>query len=232
MNTLEQKWALVTGATRGIGKVIAEELGRRGCNVIVHGRTASACAATVDRITAMGRESFAIAAALEDAAQVQQLIDTAMQHTGGVDILYNNAGLQNAWREISDLTYEDWQHTFAVNVFAPAMLCAAFVPVMKSRGFGRIANVSSGIQDCPQLSPYGAAKWAIDKYTAELAAELQGTNVMVNAIDPGWIKTDLGGPNADHEIDTVLPGMMVPILVQPGDPTGHKFRAQDFKHLK
>jgi NAD(P)-dependent dehydrogenase (short-subunit alcohol dehydrogenase family) len=121
--------------------------------------------------------------------------------------------------------------TFQVNLFAMAQLCAAFGPGMRERGFGRIVNVTSGIKGQPNLAPYSASKAAVDKYTQDLAQEFAGSNVLVNHIDPGWIKTDLGGPDAWEEVSTVLPGMLVPVLLDDNGPSGRLYAAQDFKGL-
>ena len=78
---------------------------------------------------------------------------------------------------------------------------------------GRVINLSSGIRDTPHLAPYSVSKAAVDKYTLDLAAELKGTGVIASTLDPGWIKTDMGGNQADNEVETVLPGALVPVLI-------------------
>jgi NAD(P)-dependent dehydrogenase (short-subunit alcohol dehydrogenase family) len=149
-----------------------------------------------------------------------------------VDILYNNAAIMNVWKPIWEISQDEWQQCFQVNLFAMVALCNAFAPEMKKRGYGRIINVSSGIKDIPQLAPYSVTKAAVDKYSRDLAAELKGTNVLVNYLDPGWLKTDLGGPNADHEVETVLPGALVPALLEDNGPSGRLYAAQDYKYLE
>src|SRR5512136_3080793 len=109
-------------------------------------------------------------------------------------------------------------------------LCNAFAPEMKRRGYGRIVNLTSGIRDVPQLAPYSVSKAAVDKYSRDLAAELQGTNVLVNLLDPGWLRTDMGGSQAEHDVETVLPGALVPALLEDHGPTGRLFAAQDYRY--
>ena len=101
---------------------------------------------------------------------------------------------------------------------------------MATRGFGRIINITSGIKDQPDLTVYSVSKGAIDKYTQDLAAQMQGTNVLVSHVDPGWLRTDLGGPNAEHPVESVLPGALVPALLADFGPNGQFFAAQDYRN--
>lgn len=224
--------ALVTGSSRGVGQLVAEALARQGARVFVHGRTERACAATLARVIAAsaGRADPAVFAAdLAVPAEVESLADrvTAL---GGVDILYNNAAIMHPWRErIENHTLADWQSSFQVNVFAIVRLCARLIPTMHQRGWGRIVNVTSGIDQTPQLAGYGASKWAIDKFTADLAAELDGTGVIVSRLDPGWLRTDMGGERAPNDPSTVLPGALVPVLLPDDSPGGQFFRAQELR---
>src|SRR5512136_1108183 len=110
-------------------------------------------------------------------------------------------------------------------------LCNAFAPEMKRRGYGRIVNLTSGIKDIPQLAPYSVSKAAVDKYTRDLAAELKGTNVLVNYLDPGWLKTDMGGSNAPGEVESVLPGALLPALLDDHGPSGQFYAAQEHRSV-
>ncbi len=100
---------------------------------------------------------------------------------------------------------------------------------MIEKNWGRIVNLTSGIDKTPQLACYGASKHALDKWTDDLAAALAGTNVIASLLDPGWLKTDLGGANADNEPETVLPGALVPVLLPDGSESGRFFRAQELR---
>lgn len=92
-------------------------------------------------------------------------------------------------------------------------------------------GVNYRLQQRYRLSPYGCTKKAIDKYVFDMAAELKDTGVTIHALDPGWIKTDLGGPNADHAVETVLPGAIVPVITDDVIPSGVFYRAQDYRGL-
>lgn len=223
------KTALVTGSSRGVGRLVAGALALEGARVFIHGRSEQACAGTMARVREAGAEGVVLAAELADPASVEALADRVLA-LGGVDILYNNAAVMHPWRErIEFYTQEDWQWSFQVNVFALVRLCARLVPAMRERRWGRVVNVTSGIDKTPQLAGYGASKWAVDKFTDDLAAELKGTGVIVSRMDPGWLKTDLGGNRAPNEPGTVLPGALVPVLLPDDAPGGQLFRAQDHR---
>jgi NAD(P)-dependent dehydrogenase (short-subunit alcohol dehydrogenase family) len=133
------------------------------------------------------------------------------------------------WHDSSfDIPDENWHQVLEVNLFSMVRLCNAFLPWMIARGWGRVVNVTSGIKDQPQLSPYGASKAAVDKYTDDLVSELKGTGVLISTMDPGWLKTDLGGEQADYEVTTVLPGALVPVLLDDSAESGCRFSAQDY----
>ncbi|HNY22031.1 MAG TPA: SDR family oxidoreductase [Treponemataceae bacterium] len=230
---LEGKTALVTGSSRGVGKLVAEALAKQGCStVFCHGRTEKSCAETAALVERAGARAVTIAAELSDPAQVEFLARRVLEE-GGVDILYNNAAVMHKWRDaIEELTQEDWAWSFQINVFAPVRLTAMLLPPMRARNWGRIVNLTSGIDKTPQLAAYGSSKWAIDKWTDDLASALEGTGIIASTLDPGWLKTDLGGPNADNDPATVLPGALVPALLADGEKGGQFFRAQELRNYQ
>jgi NAD(P)-dependent dehydrogenase (short-subunit alcohol dehydrogenase family) len=212
-----------------VGKLVAEALAKEGARVLLHARTESSCADTVALINKFGGKAQVIAAELADPHQVEKLADQVLA-LGGVDILYNNAAVMHPWRDRTDLiTQADWAWSFQVNVFALVRLCARLVPGMRERRWGRIVNVTSGIDKTPQLAGYGASKWAVDKFTDDFAAELKGTGVIVSRLDPGWLRTDLGGPKAPNDPTSVLPGALVPVLLPDDALGGQFFRAQELR---
>ena len=231
MKLLEGKWALVTGSSRGIGQQIATGLAERKCNLVVHGRSPENTARTVELLKSHGTQVHIVSGELSSREGVQSVIDGVRSGPGHVDILYNNAAVMSAWKPIWEVSSKEWLDVFQVNLLAMIALCNAFAPEMKRRGFGRIINLSSGIKDTPHLSPYGVSKAAVDKYTLDLATELKGSNVLVNYLDPGWLKTDLGGKNAMYPVEDVLPGALVPALLEDNGPSGQFFAAQDYRML-
>ena len=233
MSKLENKWALVTGSSRGIGRQIALGLARNQCNVILHGRASAHLDETLAQLAAYGVRTHVVAGDLATTEGIAAVVAgvKASPCEGRIDILYNNAAIMNKFQPIWEITQDEWQASFQVNLFAVVALCNAFAPGMRDRGFGRIINLTSGIKDQPSLSPYSVTKAAIDKYSRDLSTELSGCNVLVNYLDPGWLKTDLGGPEADWSVETVLPGALVPALLKDNGPTGRLYSAQDFKYL-
>lgn len=230
MKRLSGKTALVTGSSRGVGKLVAEALAREGARVLVHGRSVEACEATLALVRAAGGEGKAYAGEMLDPPAVDALAQAVLADCGGVDILYNNAAVMSVWTEsVQAQDMADWSRVFQINVNAPVRLTTLLLPAMKARGWGRIVNVTSGIDKTWQLAAYGASKWALDKWTDDLGAHLSGSGIVVSRMDPGWLRTDLGGPNADNAPETVLPGAMVPVLLPEGAPQAQFFRAQELR---
>jgi NAD(P)-dependent dehydrogenase (short-subunit alcohol dehydrogenase family) len=231
MISLENRTALITGSSRGIGRQIALGLARYKCNIILHGRTAGNLKETAELLDGSGVEVHRVAGDLSSEEGIRAVINAVNNQQLQVDILYNNAAIMSPWVPITETPLDEWHKTLQVNLYAVTALCNAFVPGMKDRKFGRVINLSSGIKDTPALAPYGVSKAAIDKFTQELAFDCKGSNVLVNYLDPGWLTTDLGGPDAMFGVETVLPGALVPALLEDDGPTGRLFSAQDFKYL-
>jgi NAD(P)-dependent dehydrogenase (short-subunit alcohol dehydrogenase family) len=231
MLDIKGKWALITGASRGIGRQVSLAMAEKGCNLILHSRKKENADAIKTELSKFGVKLLQTEAELSDISQVSRLADEAENLSGGLDILYNNAAIMTRYRpDLYSAPESEYAISFTVNTIAPITLCNAILPKMVKRGFGRVVNVTSGIKDEPQLMPYAASKAALDKYVYDMAPHLKGTGVLMNLMDPGWLRTDLGGPNAPNPVESVIPGALVPVLLDIGDEAcGKIYRAQDYR---
>ncbi|WP_285657139.1 SDR family oxidoreductase [Actinomycetospora sp. NBRC 106375] len=180
--------ALVTGATSGIGREVARQLGATGVHVLVHGRDAARGAGTVDAVRADGGSAEFSAADLADPTSVRDLAAAA----AGVDVLVNNAGMYPSDGLTPQVTDDDLAAVLAVNVAAPHRLVAALAPAMASRGGGAVVNVLSMAAQCgmPGIGLYGSSKAALGALTRAWAAEFGPAGVRVNAVSPGPTRTE------------------------------------------
>lgn len=229
MSKLEGKWALITGSSRGVGRQIALGLAKEGCKLILHSRDKEHCKELANQLTEGGTEVRVVAAELSKIDQVDSMIDEIIKDLGGVDILYNNAAVMSPWRDAHMTPPEDYELSFAVNVIALSRLCDRLLPAMKEKGWGRIVNVTSGIENIRELLPYSMSKSAVDRYVRDVAPSLEGTGVIMSLLDPGWLQTDLGGDQAPNSVETCMPGVLVPLLLEDGAPSGKFYGAQDYR---
>lgn len=230
MNTanINGKWALVTGASRGIGRQVSLALADRGCNVILHSRDSAHTEALAKEIAAKGVQVEQVPAELSQPDAVETMLKSLLASGPSINIVYNNAAVMTPYRsEWMEVPGDDLRLSFEVNVTALMRICHAFLPGMIERGWGRIINVTSGIADQPELIAYAVSKAAVDKFVMDTAPKLEGTGVMMNLLDPGWLRTDLGGPNAPGAVESVIPGALVPCLLDDGT-SGKLYRAQDY----
>lgn len=203
MTNVKGKWALVTGANRGVGYRIAKFMASQGCNLILHSRSLDHTAAVLSEVKALGVEAYDVAAELSDPAQVQKMIDEINARGKPVDILFNDAAVQIAYRvDYYKTPVEDYAKSFYI-------------------------NTTSGIRNEPEQAGYSASKAALDKVTCDLAGKLDGSDVCINLTDPGWCRTDLGGPNAPNDSDSVIPGICVGAFIDD-KKSGRNLAAQAF----
>jgi NAD(P)-dependent dehydrogenase (short-subunit alcohol dehydrogenase family) len=211
---LEGLSALVTGATSGIGKAAAEELGRHGAEIVVHGRDADRGSAVAGTITAEGGKARFVAADLLDPVQVDHLADQA----GAVDVLVNNAGF--SWfGPAADLDVATFDRLFAANVRAGYFLVAALAPKMAARGTGSIISLGSmaGQIGLAGGAAYGATKAALVAMTRSWAAEFSPSGIRVNAIAAGPVLTNGAAPARTEALGATT---LLARAAQPGEIAG------------
>lgn len=226
---IKNRWSLVTGSSRGVGLRVAKALAEKGAKLILHSRKKEGTRELLEELQSLGYEVYAVAAELDSVSEVNRLIEEVREISNNhLDILYNNAAIMTKYQPIFEPTVEEYRQSFMVNAIAPAKLCDAFLPAMIERDWGRIINVTSGIADQPQLMAYSCSKAALDRYVRDMVPTLEGTNVLMNLMDPGWLRTDLGGPQAPNDPDTVLPGALVPVLLEKEKGSGVLYNAQDY----
>jgi NAD(P)-dependent dehydrogenase (short-subunit alcohol dehydrogenase family) len=211
VTTLENKIALITGGGRGIGRAIAVELAARGTRVAVSARSEDQLAETAALVRAAGGEAHVIAADLAAAGAGTKLAERAAVELGTVDIVVNNAAVVWPLGRSTAVDLERWNEAFTVNVFSPAALTFALLPGLLERGWGRVVNVSSGIVARPAAmvggNAYVTTKTALEAHTVNLAAELDGTGVTVNAYRPGAVDTAMQAWIRDQDPDEIGHGL-------------------------
>ncbi|HQA69197.1 MAG TPA: 3-oxoacyl-[acyl-carrier-protein] reductase [Aggregatilineales bacterium] len=193
MSRLDERIAIVTGASRGIGRAIAEELARRGARVVVnYNSSAAAAEEVVQAICDEGGEAVAVQADVSDMEQAQRLVKDAISTYGGLDILVNNAGTTRDML-LMMMSESDWDDVLRINLKS-AYNCskAALRPMMRKR-YGRIINMTSvaGIAGNPGQTNYSASKAGLIGFTKSLAREVGSRNITVNAVAPGFVPTEL-----------------------------------------
>jgi NAD(P)-dependent dehydrogenase (short-subunit alcohol dehydrogenase family) len=193
---LDGRVALVTGGSKGLGRVMARALAEAGADVVISSRTESECRAAADEIAgATGRRAVAVAADVTKSDDVTRLADAAESTLGRVDILFNNAGI-NVRGAAAELSEDDWRAVLDINLTAPFLCSRVFGPRMAERGWGRIVNMGSilSVIGIAGRAPYASAKAGVLNLTRVLAMEWATAGVTVNAICPGPFATDMNKP--------------------------------------
>jgi len=189
---LEAKTALVTGAAKGIGKGIAIELARQGCDVAINDFSDDAGAeATASEIRALGRQALVTLGDVGSSADVDRMFQTVLDGFARLDILVNNAGIQT-WKALLDLEERDWDRVIATNLKGCYLCTQRAARQMKNQGGGRIINLGSGCNKVafPKLVDYTASRGGIEMFTKVAAVELGPYQITVNCVAPGAIETE------------------------------------------
>jgi 3-oxoacyl-[acyl-carrier protein] reductase len=193
---LKGRFAIITGASQGLGAAIAERYVAEGASVLLCARNADALQATADRLArcaAGGQVVLARQADVADSAQIDGLVGAASGRFQRIDVLVNNAGVYGPFGPLDEVDWRDWVEALRINVLGTVYACRAVMPLMKRQRYGKIVNLSGGgaTNPLPRISSYAAAKAAVVRFTETLALELKDYGVDVNAVAPGALATRL-----------------------------------------
>ena len=197
--------ALVTGASRGIGRAIALGLARGGFDVVVNdiARQEAELTAVGKEIEGLGRRGIPLLADVSDRTAVRAMVDAAMARAGQIDAVVNNAGILIA-ASVEDLGEDQWDAVMDVNAKGTFLVTQALLPHMRGRGYGRIVNIASigGKHGAPEQAHYSASKAAVMGFTRVLAQEVGPFGITANCICPGIIVTEMGRTNLSEQANT------------------------------
>jgi len=190
---LTNKVAIITGGSRGIGRGVAEAFAREGSAVAVVGRNQAACDETAAFIVKNGGSAIGIAADVSKEGDVARMVAETLAKLHRIDLLVNSAAVNLPYREVADLSLDDWNRLIGVNLTGIFLCCKAVLPQMKQQHYGKIINFSSigGLSGAPGRAPYRASKAAIINFSECLAAEVKEFGIDVNTICPCVVETDM-----------------------------------------
>lgn len=228
--------AVVTGSNRGLGLETVRQLAKRDIRVIMTCRNASRGEAAKEKLLAEGLDILFQPLDVASEASVAELGAFIHSRCGRVDILVNNAGVHldahgsedGSGASVFNTSLETLSATLKTNLYGPLLLAQELVPLMKQQRYGRIVNVSSGMGQLSEMegksTAYRISKTALNALTRILAAETQGQNILVNSVCPGWVRTDMGGPNAERTVEQGASGIVWAATLPDDGPSGGFFR--------
>jgi NAD(P)-dependent dehydrogenase (short-subunit alcohol dehydrogenase family) len=229
----DKRVALISGGNRGIGLEAARQLARKGVHVVIGSRDLGKGLAAVRPITEEGYGAEVVQLDVTDGGSIASAVEEIVKRHGRIDILVNNAailidGPGGFKSSLFELRADTARQTWETNVLGPLRLTQAVVPIMQRNGYGRIVNLSSGAGQLADMRSgfpaYRLSKTALNALTRITASELASTNIKVNAVCPGWVRTDMGGSEAERPVEV---GAETPVwlaTLPENGPTGGFFR--------
>ena len=232
---MKQQVALVTGSNRGIGFEIAKQLAMKKIQVVLTSRNSANGEAALKRLTRDDggiKKVVPMQLDVTNQVSVDRLLNKVEKTFGRLDILVNNAAILIDRDDVvaSSADLETVKTTLETNLIGAWRMCKAFIPLMKKNNYGRIVNVSSGAGEFEYMATSGGywpaycvSKASLNALTVMLASELKGTNILVNAVCPGWVRTDMGGSNAPRSVQEGAATSVWLATLPDGGPAGRNF---------
>uniref|UniRef100_B8HSU7 Short-chain dehydrogenase/reductase SDR n=1 Tax=Cyanothece sp. (strain PCC 7425 / ATCC 29141) TaxID=395961 RepID=B8HSU7_CYAP4 len=229
----DPKIAVVTGGNRGIGFAVSRQLGQQGFQVVLTSRDEARGTTAAQQLQSEGLEVLSYPLDVTQAESVDRFATWLQQQFGRLDVLVNNAGVLLDGQDSPDgslfkAQLSTLQQTLQTNLYGPLLLCQRLVPLMQAHHSGRVVNVSSGAGQLTDMNSgyptYRISKTALNALTRILAQELQGSNILVNAVCPGWVRTDMGGAIAPRSPEQGADTIVWLATLPDGGPTGGFFR--------
>jgi hypothetical protein len=223
-DSLDGQVALVTGATRGIGAEIARQLADLGATVYAGARD-------TDDVTAADQR--AVRLDVTDEAEIAAATDRIDDEAGRLDVLVNNAGVFPRSGPLHEMATDDFDRTVAVNLRGPTLVARHALPLLLETAGPRVVNLSSGLgaftagEMGGSYPPYRISKVGLGGLTAYLHGEYGADGLLANAVDPGWVRTDMGGPNANRSVEAGADTPVWLARLRPGSPGGRLWRDRD-----
>lgn len=225
----EQRIALVTGGNRGIGLEVCRQLAQQGTRVILGSRDARKGVAAASQLNSGGLAVETRQLDVANAQSIRECMTWVRKDVGRLDVLVNNAGIMTEEDDADPLEeIEIVRDTMQTNVYGALLLSRLAIPIMKSRRYGRIVNLSSGMGSLNEMGAgyigYRLSKAGINVVTRVLAAESEGMGILVNSVDPGWVQTSMGGRGASRTVQKGAETVIWLATLPDNGPTGGFFR--------
>jgi NAD(P)-dependent dehydrogenase (short-subunit alcohol dehydrogenase family) len=233
---LEDKVALITGASQGLGRALALACAREGARVVINARSEESIRPVAEEVESAGAEVLALAADVSKSSDVEGMVGAAVERFGRVDALVNNAGLLGPRVAIAEYPEEEWRRVIDANLTGPFLVARAVIPHMPEGG--SIVNVVSGVsvEGRAEWGAYSVSKFGVEGLTQILASELEGRGIRVNAVDPGGMRTGMRAAAYPEEdpMTRITPEENTDVFVYLASDdsrgvTGQRFKAQEFR---
>lgn len=226
---MDQRIALVTGANRGIGFETCRQLLQAGYRVILTSRNSLKGQEAARKLEGTGTGIAFHQLDVDNPDSIAALKEFVETEFGRLDVLVNNAAIHyDTWQKVTKPDFKTVEEAITTNLLGPWRMCVAFLPLMQKHGWGRIVNVSSGSGSLHGMGggtpAYGLTKAALNALTIKLARAVARDGILVNAVCPGWVRTDMGGAGAPRSLAQGAASIMWAVELPDGGPTGGFFR--------